>query len=113
MAEKRSFSISYEEEEGRPTLPVSGAYGGASVDGTMVVAHIYSEFGTLPALEEHEISEEGVIDLTKGNFIRRSDLTRKILATLVMSPEVAGRLAKWLSNKADRAAQNKKEYREE
>jgi hypothetical protein len=96
MAEKQPVSIVYEEQEGRPTIPVSGAYGGPSVDGALVFAHVYTEFGTIPAMEEHEADEAGIVDLSKGNVIKRGDLTRKVLATLVLPPDAAIRLGQWL-----------------
>lgn len=112
MAEKQSLSIVYEEQEQRPTIPVNGAFGGPSVDGTLVFAHIYSEFGTLPAMEEHEVEEGGLVDLSKGNVIKRGDLTRKVLATLVLSPEAAMVVGKWLAERGEmartRRAENQK-----
>jgi hypothetical protein len=113
MAETpQSISIVYEEQEARPTIPVNGAYGGPSVDGTIVFAHIYSEFGTLPAMEEHEVGAGGVVDLAKGNVIKRGDLTRKVLATLVLSPEGAVLVGKWLMERGQmaltRRGENKK-----
>lgn len=102
-AEKQPLSIVYEEEEGRPFIPVGGAYGGIAMDGSLVFAHVYAEFGTLPAMEEHEVEADGSVDLSKGNVIRRGTLTRKVLATLVLSPEVAGRMGKWLCEKAETA----------
>ena len=106
---KGSFTIVYEEQEPRPTLPVAGAYGGPNPDGSIVVAHVYTEFATLPALEEHEIQEGGVVDLTKGHQIKRGDLTRKVLATLVMSPQAAMVFGRWLMDKAQRAQKTQKE----
>ncbi len=102
-AEKEPFSIVYEEEEGRPFIPVGGVYGSITVDGSMVYAHIYSQFSTLPAMDEYEIEADGSVDLSKGNSIRRGNLTRKVLATLVISPEVAGSMGKWLSDKSEQA----------
>ncbi len=98
-----SFTIVYEEQEPRPTLPVSGAYGGTLYDGSLVVANVYTEFGTIPALEEHEVQEGGLVDLTKGHLIKRGDLTRKVLATLVLSPEAAEAFGKWFTEKAQEA----------
>lgn len=101
--DKGSFTIVYEEQEPRPTLPVSGAYGGYLPDGATIVVHVYTEFGTIPALSEHDVEEGGVVDLSKGNLIKRGDVTRKVLATLVLSPEAAGAFGKWLMEKAQGA----------
>jgi len=101
--DKGSFTIVYEEQEPRPTLPVSGAFGGPLHDGSLVVAHVYAEFGTIPALEEHDVQEGGVVDLSKGHQIKRGDLTRKVLATLVLSPEAAEAFGKWLADHAQKA----------
>ncbi|MGH9891565.1 MAG: hypothetical protein ACREA0_06200 [bacterium] len=99
----------YDVPDDRPTLPVNGAYGGPSMDGSVVFAHVYMEFGTIPAMEEHEADEAGVVDLTKGNVIKRGDLTRKVLATLVLPPEAAIRLGGWLVTKGGEAKQRAEE----
>ena len=101
--DKGSLTIVYEEQEPRPTLPVSGAYGGYLPDGATIVAHVYTEFGTIPAMSEHEIEEGGMVNLSKGNLIKRGDVTRKVLATLVLSPESASIVGKWLVEKAQGA----------
>ncbi|OGT95825.1 MAG: hypothetical protein A3I79_08405 [Gemmatimonadetes bacterium RIFCSPLOWO2_02_FULL_71_11] len=109
MADKKgTVSIVYEESEDRPSIPVGGAYGGPSPDGTLVVAHLYTEFGTIPAMEEHDQEEDGKVDLSKGHQIKRGDVTRKVLATLVLSPEVAERVGKWLVQKSKMAMDRRK-----
>lgn len=109
MAEKKpgTLSVVYEELENRPSLPVGGAYGGPSPDGSTVVAHIYSEFGTIPAMEDLDVAEDGSVDTSKGHQIRRGDVTRKVLATLVMSPEVAIRVGKWLVGKGQASMEHR------
>lgn len=97
MAEKEtSFSYVYEEVPGRPVLPVQGAYGGPSPDGFSVVAHLYSEFVTVPAREEVQLDAEGRTVPNKQTYIRRADGTRLVSGTLVLSPEAAIRIGKWL-----------------
>lgn len=108
----QSISIVYEDNDQRPTIPVNGAFGGPSVDGTLVFAHLYSEYVTVPAMEEHEADDKGRVDLHKGNVIKRGDLTRKVLATLVLSPEAALGLGQWLASKGQQALQVRKETSE-
>jgi hypothetical protein len=103
-----SISIVYDDKDGRPTLAVMGAFGGPTPEG-MVVAHVYTEYHTIPSLEEHEVGPGGVVDMEKGNRIRRGDITREIQATLVLSPESAIRLGGWLQQKAQIAIQARKE----
>lgn len=108
MADKKqTLSIVYEEPPSRPWIPVNGAIGGVSPDGSSVIANLYVEGGTLPALEDHEISVSGSVDLSKGNQIRRGDITRMIQATLVMAPEAAIRIGKWLAEKGQNALDNR------
>ncbi len=111
MAEApQSISIVYEEQDVRPTIPVNGAIGGPSVDGTLVFMHVYSEFGTIPAMEEHEVGPGGQVDVSKGNIIKRGTLTRKVLATLVLSPEASVVVGKWLLERAEVARQTRTQY---
>ena len=98
MAETgKSLSILYEEPDERPTIPVSGAIGAPSPDGSLIIAHLYSEFATIPAREDHDIGEDGRVDLSKGHRITRGDVTRKVMATIVMSPKTAASLGQWLA----------------
>ena len=100
-----SMSIVYEESDDRPTVVASGAYGGPSPDGSVVVAHLFTEYGTIPSIEEHEVQEGGRIDLDGGNRIRRGDVTRRIQSTVVLSPESAARLGTFLLDKSRIAMQ--------
>lgn len=104
-----SMSIVYEEPDDRPTVVASGAYGGPSPDGSVVVAHLFTEYGTIPSIEEHEVEEGGVVNLESGNRIKRGDVTRRIQATVVLSPESAERLGKFLLEKAQIATQLRKQ----
>ncbi len=111
MAEKKGQSLSfvYEEPSDRPVLPVQGAYGGPSPDGFSVLAHVYSEFATIPAREETPISEGQRADPSKSTFIKRADATRLVLATLVLSPEAAIRIGAWLVKNGRAAMEHRKE----
>ena len=109
MADTRSVSILWEEPDDRPTLPVSGAVGSPSPDGSLIVAHFYSEFSTIPAREDHDVSEDGTVDLSRGHRITRGDITRKVLATVVMSPAAAARIGKWLAGQAALVEKAKKD----
>ncbi len=111
MAENpQSLSIVYEEQVQSPTFPVNGAIGGPSVDGTLVFVHVFTEFGTVPAMEEHNIGPGGHVDLSKGSVIKRGDLTRKILATLVLSPEASLIVGKWLIDRGEEARKARAQF---
>lgn len=110
MSEKEaSLSIVYEEQDPRPTIPVGGAIGGRSPDGSLVIAHLYMDSATLPALEEHVVQQGGLVDLSKGSRIKRGDITRRILATLVLSPTTAMQFGQWLMEKAKESGQEGQE----
>lgn len=94
--EKGTLSIVFDERDDRPHIPVSGAVGGPAPNGSMVYAHVYTEFATIPAMEDHSVEEGGRVDLSKGHQIRRGDITRTVLATLVLSPESAIAVGQWL-----------------
>jgi hypothetical protein len=103
--QKDSMSIVYEEPDDRPTVVASGAYGGPSPDGSVVVAHLFTEYGTIPSIEEHTVQQGGVVNLEGGSRIKRGDVTRRVQATIVLSPESAARLGKFLLEKAQLASQ--------
>jgi len=109
MADKGQIvSVLYDEPTPRPCIPITGAIGGPSPDGSSVLAHVYLEYGTIPAREEHEMDAEGQVDLTKGSRISRGNVTRLVQATLSMSPEVAIRLGAWLEQHGRGAIEHRK-----
>jgi hypothetical protein len=111
MAEKKgsSLDIVYEEVPNRPIIPVQGAFGGPSPEGFSVVAHVYAEFGTVPAREENELLAGSRVDPTKATYIRRADTTRLVEATLVFSPEAAISMGKWLASHGRAALKHRKQ----
>jgi len=104
MTEK-SVTIVYEEPESLPSIPVGGAYGGPSPDGSTIVMHVYTEYISIPTVTEHPLDADGVADLSIGHqrVTRRGDVSRKVHATLVFSPEAAARVGKWLADKGRQA----------
>lgn len=91
--ERRQASVHYEENAEKRTFPVSGAYGGASGPGHYVAMHVFAEWGMIPSLEQHE--EGG----GPPKLIKRGDVHREVQASMMMSPEVAISLGKWLIGK--------------
>ncbi len=83
-------------------LPVGGAYGGPAPDGSSVVAHLYSEFVSVPDIVVLPVQEDGRAG-GEGEQVRRSDFTRTVLATIVMSPEVAQRVGTFLTTQGKAA----------
>lgn len=100
---EEKFVISYVQADNRPTIVATGAHGGPAPDGCSVVANLYVEGGTLPLLEEHKVGKGGVIQLKDGVATRHSDLTRNVVAALVLAPENAVRIGQWLSEKGRQA----------
>ena len=108
-----TISIVYEEAPDRPFIPVGGAFGGAAPDGTSVVAHLYNEYGSLPTGSQHEVGPDGEVDLSKGTPSRLSDVTRRVGATLILSPEAAIRLGNWLVKHGADATEHRKKNQPE
>ena len=109
MAESgEPISVLYDEPTPRPCIPITGAIGGPSPDGSSVLAHVYLEYATIPAREDFEVDEKGKIDFTKGTRIARANVTRLVQATLSMSPEVAVRVGEWLSQHGRDAMEHRK-----
>lgn len=100
----RQASVHYEERAGKPAIPVAGAYGGTVAPGHYVTMHVYSEWGMIPSIEQHE---EGA---PKPKYIKRGDIHREVQASLVMSPEVAITVGRWLLGKGVQALQVRQEH---
>lgn len=96
-------SVLYDEVPSRPFVPVGGAFGGPSPDGSSVVAHLYVESGTIPARESMVRDSEDKVDPSKATRIVRGDITRSVQASLAMAPEVAIRLGNWLVTQGEAA----------
>lgn len=103
----KDFTVVFDAGGTRGMVPVTGAYGGPTPDGVSVVAHLYVEHVTVPSLTAHAIGKTGEVDLQGGQHIRRADLTREVQATLVMSPEHAQVVGKWLQEKGKQAMKNR------
>ena len=106
MAEQKTAAIYYEERPGKPTLAVTGAFGGPSPDSRNVIAHLFVEHGMVPSVAEFEISEDGVA--TQLREIKRGEGRREIQATIVLTPEASISIGEWLMNHGSRALANLK-----
>ena len=110
MAKKDSqmVSIHYDERANKPTLSISGVYGGPNPDGTSVVAHVFADWGMVPSISQIPVNKQGVGDLSKEQTIKRGDINREIQATLIMPPEVALSIGGWLIQKAKAALDSRR-----
>ena len=99
----QAITVRYDESRSREYLPVTGAQGGPAPDGLSVVVHLYADFPSLPTTQRHKVGVGGVIDLSRGESQKSSDLTRQILATVVLPPESAVTIGKWLAEKGEQA----------
>jgi hypothetical protein len=107
-----SFTIHYQERADKPTIPLTGAYGGSTPDGNAVVFHVYVDHLTVPSHVTHPVDGSGNVRLSAGSEVKRSELTREIQATLVMAPEAAAALGDFLVKQAALAAAMRKKLKE-
>lgn len=108
--QSKEFTVDFQRSVDKPTFAVGGAWGGPSPDGHSVVAHLYVEHWVLPNYLTYQMEAvEGghQIALDTEERVSRADVTREVQATLVMTPEVAMVLAKWLAEKAQAAIQQR------
>lgn len=96
----KEVRVVYTERPDKPTVPVTGVYGGLSSEGSQVVAHLFLEFGTVPAAIKHDLDDAGNLKEQNIELAKRSDGTREIQATIVMSPEAALSIGRFLEEKA-------------
>jgi len=109
MAEEQPeiASIYYEDRPGKPTLAVTGAFGGLTPDSHNVVVHLYVEHGMVPSVAELERTEDG--GYRQSREIKRGDARREIQATLVLTPKAATSIGAWMANHGVQAAKNLEE----
>lgn len=107
---KTSVKVANDEQQPRAFLPVTGASGGPAPDGLTVIAHLYTEFTTIPATQDYPILEDGRVNLSAPQAENsRSDVIRQLLATIVMAPEAAVNIGKWLAQRGEQAIKLRKE----
>lgn len=94
----KAVSVIYTEHPGKPTIPATGAYGGLTGDGGSVVLHLYTEYSSVPAAVRLELAEGKAPNET--SIAVKSDGVREIQATIVMSPEAAQSIGRFLIDKA-------------
>jgi hypothetical protein len=93
MAAERELTIAYREHPDRMVVPATGAYGGSSPDGNAVIAHFYVEYPSVPVSESISIPLSGLVDPTKAEVHKRSDIVREMQVTVAVAPELALKLA--------------------
>lgn len=99
--EKESFSVVTQESDERRTIPVSGAWGGPSPDGTQIVAHLYVEYPPVPSILTGDVEEGGRVNIEQARKVQRADVVREVMQTIVLTPHAARSLGQWLIGKAD------------
>lgn len=101
------ITITYQEPERRPFIGVTGAFGGGSPDQRSIVAHLFVEHPTVPSIMTHTVDAAGRVNLRDGDGVKRSDITRSVVATLVMAPEVAVSLGEFLVKQGKQAIKDR------
>jgi hypothetical protein len=96
----KNISIVTEKAKNAPTLPVTGAWGGPSPDGSNLVIHFFIEGAALPNIITVTPDENGIMNPDLGDKISRGDYFREIQATFVMTPHVAEAIGNWLIEKS-------------
>ena len=94
--ENQQISLVIEKSNDAKTLPVTGVWGGPAPDGLHIIAHLYIESPAMPNVINVSADEDGRYDPNKGETIARGDFLREIQTTLVLSPEGAMSVGKWL-----------------
>jgi hypothetical protein len=104
---EKDIAIVYVTSPNKRTLGVTGAYGGPAPDGRHVAVHLFAEYGTVPSLETLHVSGEGAL-LGNPDRTMRGDVTREVLATLIMTPEHAVALGEFMVERGSMALEFRK-----
>lgn len=95
--EEKLFTYVFEKgAQGKPTFAVTGGYGGPDMYNRSVVAHLFVEYPSVPSLTTAPVGEQGQILPNTESPVKRGDATREMQASLVMSPETAIALGRFL-----------------
>jgi len=97
--------IQFEKSPDHQTHPVSGVWGGATPQGD-ILCHFFVEHLKLPDTIELEV------DMATAKTIERNPseekvYVREILTSLVVRPDIAKSIGKWLISKADAIKQTR------
>ena len=107
--EKKKFSIITERNKNAVTIPITGAWGGPSPDGSALIAHFYIEYKTPPYNITFELDDQGRGDPDAGHVVSRGDGTREVQVTAMMTPEHAISIGQWLVDKGSVMLQLRKD----
>jgi hypothetical protein len=102
-AEPQTMTVAFSLSHNRQVIAATGAYGGPSPDGAAVITHFFIEHGSIPSALRYPVGEGGVIDAAGEVRLARSEITREIVASLVLAPEVAERVGQFLLEQAANA----------
>jgi hypothetical protein len=106
-AEPQTLTVAFSLSPARQVIAATGAYGGPSPDGAAIITHFFVEHGTIPTALRYPVNEDGTVNAMGEERLARSEITREVLVSLVLAPEVAERVAQFLIEKAAEA----KEFR--
>lgn len=94
--EKKELSLVVEKNKDYRTIPATGVWGGPTPDASSIIAYFYVESNALPNIINIKADEMGTFDPNKGESIMRGDLVREIQAAIVLTPQNAVSIGKWL-----------------
>jgi hypothetical protein len=104
------ISLVVEKAKNMPTLAATGVWGGPAPDRSNVVAFFYVESPNIPNVITVKADERGLFDPNKGEAISRGDYSREIQAKIVMTPEVAISIGKWMIDQGQMVIDSREEY---
>lgn len=64
------------------------------------MVHLYTEYSTLPSTIEVPVEAGGKVNLVGGKPIARSDVTREVQSSMVLSAEAAAAIGQFLIDQA-------------
>ncbi|MEM8487425.1 MAG: hypothetical protein AAF564_17875 [Bacteroidota bacterium] len=98
MSRDDKFTFVYDKANNKPTIVATGAIGGPTPNGSMIIAHLFLEYGSVPALATYPIVDSNRLDLSseEADLVQRGNATRDIQATLALSPQNALVIGEWL-----------------
>lgn len=95
-----SITFHYQNSKYLRTIKVDGAWGGLSPRSEIQMS-VYSDLIPSPSFREFEIKEDGKLGKQKRGQFSKQGIIREVEATLIMTPEVAEAVAKWLLMKVE------------
>jgi hypothetical protein len=108
-SQQKKITMSFKKSPEYKMYPAGGAWVAPTIDGNKLVVNFIIDHPSLPSYQTFPISEEGVIDLKNViDSTSAGELEREILCGILLTPEDAISIGRFLTENGERILGMKK-----